>query len=206
MLFAFLVHVSGVVAPGTPAGSVLAGMIEHKADATSVQLLVRGILCNLLVCLAVWSAARLRSEGARLVVVFGCVMVFITSGFEHVVANMTTFSLGLYAGLPGASVSEMARNIALVGLGNLIGGALLVGAAYAYRSRPALPQVQTDTSRTGALPSAHVPADTSPHGRAAQRAGAGGHPRHGPAAQRPGAPGNTVTRNTGVTRRRTTVA
>ena len=78
-------------------------------------------------CLAVWSAARLRSESARLVVVFGCVMVFITSGFEHVVANMTTFSLGLYAGLPGASVVEMARSIALVGLGNLIGGALLVG-------------------------------------------------------------------------------
>ena len=52
-------------------------------------------------CLAVWSAARLRSEGARIVVVFACVMVFITSGFEHVVANMTTFSLGLYGGLPG---------------------------------------------------------------------------------------------------------
>ena len=109
MLFAFLVHVSGVVAPGTPGGTVLAGMIEHKADATSMQLFTRGILCNLLVCLAVWSAARLRSEGARLVVVFGCVMVFITSGFEHVVANMTTFSLGLYGGLPGADVIEMAQ-------------------------------------------------------------------------------------------------
>ena len=95
LLFAFLVHVSGVLAPGTPGGTVLAGMVEHKADETSVQLLVRGILCNLLVCLAVWCAARLRSEGARIVVVFGCVMVFITSGFEHVVANMTTFSLGL---------------------------------------------------------------------------------------------------------------
>ena len=135
LLFAFPVHASGVLAPDTPGGTVLAGMIEHKAQATSMQLLVRGILCNLLVCLAVWSAARLRSEGARLVVVFGCVMVFITSGFEHVVANMTTFALGLYGGLPGADLVEMARNLALVGLGNLIGGALLVGAAYAYGTR-----------------------------------------------------------------------
>ena len=79
MLFAFLVHVSGVLAPGTPGGTVLAGMIEHKADATSMQLFTRGILCNLLVCLAVWGAARLRSEGARLVVVFG-----VRDGVHHV--------------------------------------------------------------------------------------------------------------------------
>ena len=157
MLFAFLVHVSGVLAPGTPGGTVLAGMIEHKADATSLQLLVRGILCNLLVCLAVWSAARLRSEGARLVVVFGCVMVFITSGFEHVVANMTTFSLGLYGGLPGADVIEMARNLTLVGLGNLVGGALLVGAAYAYRGKGAPRRTDADGSGSGALPSDRVP-------------------------------------------------
>jgi len=153
MLFAFLVHVSGVLAPGTPGGSVLAAMVEHKAHETSVQLVVRGILCNLLVCLAVWCAARLRSEGARIAVVFACVMVFITSGFEHVVANMTTFSLGLYGGLPGATVAEMARNIALVGLGNLVGGALLVGAAYAYGSRPR----ESDVSDSGALPGDREP-------------------------------------------------
>ncbi|MBO3101840.1 formate/nitrite transporter family protein [Cellulomonas fengjieae] len=154
MLFAFLVHVSGVLAPGTAGGTVLAGMVEHKAHETSLQLLVRGILCNLLVCLAVWSAARLRSEGARIAVVFGCVMVFITSGFEHVVANMTTFSLGLYGGLPGADLAEMARNIALVGLGNLIGGAILVGAAYAYGSggRPGTgPVGQPDGADAAAL-------------------------------------------------------
>lgn len=136
VVFAFLVHVSGVLAPGTPGGTVLAGMVEHKAHETSVQLFVRGILCNLLVCLAIWCAARLRSEGARIAVVFACVMVFITSGFEHVVANMTTFSLGLYGGLPGATIAEMARNITFVGLGNIVGGAVLVGAAYAYGTRP----------------------------------------------------------------------
>ncbi|MEZ0448193.1 formate/nitrite transporter family protein [Cellulomonas sp. ICMP 17802] len=161
MVFALLVHLSGVLAPGTPGGAVLAGMIEHKAAETAPQLLVRGILCNLLVCLAVWCAARLQSESARIAVVFGCVMVFITSGFEHVVANMTTFSLGLYGGLPGATVAEMARNIALVGLGNLIGGGILVGAAYAYRGRPRTPVTpsadESDVSDSAALPGDREP-------------------------------------------------
>ena len=132
MAFAALVHASGVLAPGTPAGDTLAGMIEHKAASTDGQLFVRGILCNLLVCLAIWCAGRLESEGARIAVVFACVMVFITSGFEHVVANMTTFSVGLFAGLPHATAGEFARNVLWVGLGNVVGGAVLVGAAYAY--------------------------------------------------------------------------
>ena len=51
----------------------------------------------------------------------------------------------------------MARNIALVGLGNLIGGAVLVGAAYAYGSRPAPPHVQSDEPDSGALPSDREP-------------------------------------------------
>ncbi|WP_449385818.1 formate/nitrite transporter family protein [Cellulomonas soli] len=135
MVFAALVHFSGITALGTPAGDSIAWMIEHKAAETNAQLFFRGVLCNLMVCLAIWCSNRLRSEGARITAIFACVMVFITSGFEHVVANMTTFSLGLYGDLPGATVGEMARNIALVGLGNLVGGGLLVGAAYAYRGR-----------------------------------------------------------------------
>lgn len=132
--FAALVHASGVLAPGTAPGDALAGMIAHKAEATNLELFARGIGCNLLVCLAIWCAGRLESEGARIVAIFACVMVFITSGFEHVVANMTTFSLGLFGALPHATAGEFARNVLWVGLGNLVGGALLVGAAYAYGS------------------------------------------------------------------------
>jgi nitrite transporter NirC len=139
MAFSTVVHLSGTVDPGTAAGRTIAGMVAHKAAETSTELFFRGVLCNLMVCLAVWCAARLRSEGARLVMIFACVAVFITSGFEHVVANMTTFSLGLLGGLPGASWLELARNVGVVGLGNLVGGGLLVGAAYAYTARPARP-------------------------------------------------------------------
>ncbi|WP_129337803.1 formate/nitrite transporter family protein [Cellulomonas endophytica] len=135
VLLAALVHVSGVTAPGTAAGAAVAGMLEHKTAASPLQLLVRGVLCNVLVCLAVWTAHRLRSEGARIAVIVGCVAVFVASGFEHVVANMTTFSLGLLGGLPHATPGAFAANLLLVGLGNTVGGALLVGAAYACGSR-----------------------------------------------------------------------
>ena len=133
---------------------MIATMIEHKAAETTSQLFFRGILCNLLVCLAIWSAARLQSEGAKIAMIFACVMVFITSGFEHVVANMTTFSVGLLGGLPGATWAEFARNVGAVGLGNLVGGGLLVGAAYvvaAGRGVPVPPQVlpQAQTAANG---------------------------------------------------------
>lgn len=166
VVFAALVHASGVLAPGTPAGATLAGMIEHKAATSDGQLFVRGALCNLLVCLAIWCAGRLGSEGARIAVVFACVMVFITSGFEHVVANMTTFSLGLFGGLPHATVGEFARNVLWVGLGNLVGGALLVGAPYAYGARTPTRAAAGHRPATddgpGALVGAGAGRDTSP--------------------------------------------
>jgi nitrite transporter NirC len=161
MVFAGIVHASGVVRPDTAGGEALAAMIAHKAEATDGELFARGIGCNLLVCLAVWCAARLESEGARITAIFACVMVFITSGFEHVVANMTTFSLGLFGALPHATVAEFARNVLWVGLGNLVGGALLVGAAYAYgtgRAQRAQRAHDEPTAAAGAAGPAPVPA------------------------------------------------
>jgi nitrite transporter NirC len=115
-------------------------MIEHKAEATSGELFFRGVLCNLMVCLAIWCAGRLQNEVAKIIVIFACVMVFITSGFEHVVANMTTLSFGLMDGVPHATIGEFARNVLFVGLGNLVGGGLLVGAAnVAAASAPKAP-------------------------------------------------------------------
>lgn len=131
VLFAGMVHASGLVAPATPAGAMLAQLVHAKAEEPTGQLFWRGVLCNMLVCLAIWAGVRLTSESARLMVVFWCLLAFITSGYEHVVANMTTFGLAIAQGLPEATLAELARNMGVVGLGNLVGGAVLVGAAYA---------------------------------------------------------------------------
>lgn len=136
IVFAAIVHFSNTLNADTAAGRAIAGMIEHKAGETNVQLFFSGVLCNLMVCLAIWCAGRLQNEVAKIVVIFACVMVFITSGFDHVVANMTTFSFGLFDGVPGATVGEFARNVLFVGLGNLVGGGLLVGAANVVAASP----------------------------------------------------------------------
>ncbi|QTE29705.1 formate/nitrite transporter family protein [Pengzhenrongella sicca] len=153
-IFASMVHASGVLAPETAAGKMIATMLEGKSHEASSQLFWRGVLCNMLVCLAMWSAMRLKSEGAQLFVIFWCLLAFITSGFEHVVANMTTFSLGVLGGLPGASLADFGHNLLFVGLGNLVGGAIVVGAAYAViAGRP----------HDDASPAAHdVAADAAP--------------------------------------------
>ncbi|SDQ14152.1 formate/nitrite transporter family protein [Microbacterium sp. cf332] len=130
VVFATLVAASGVLRSNTAAGAMVSGMLAGKAHETPLELFVRGILCNVLVCLAIWMTVRLRSETARLVVVFAAILAFITSGFEHVVANMTTFTIGLLSGDPSATVPLFALNLVCVGAGNLVGGALVVGAGY----------------------------------------------------------------------------
>ncbi|WP_370935776.1 formate/nitrite transporter family protein [Amycolatopsis sp. cg13] len=148
IVFAWLVHEGGVLSIGGagghagPGAALLASLVKAKAAESASALFFRGVLCNFLVCLAVWMAARTKSDGAKLALIFWCLLAFISSGFEHVVANMTTFSLGLMNGVPGATVGEFGRNLLFVGLGNLVGGGLLVGAAYTLlgkRSRPERP-------------------------------------------------------------------
>jgi nitrite transporter len=100
------------------------------------ELFARGILCNILVCLAVWCSFRMKEETGKLVMIFWCLFAFITTGFEHSVANMTLLAIPLLA--PGAAdgaIIGYVYNISIVSLGNFIGGALLVGGAYWYISK-----------------------------------------------------------------------
>ncbi|NHT19523.1 formate/nitrite transporter family protein [Cellulomonas sp. IC4_254] len=166
-VLAVILHLSGALGPDRPAGRMIASMIAHKSEETGTELFFRGVMCNLMVCLAIWCAGRLQNEVAKIVVIFACVMVFITSGFEHVVANMTTFSFGLVGGIEGATVAEFARNVLLVGLGNLVGGGLLVGAANAVAAAPArvpatpaAPTTPAAVEPAGATPEPEVLAPT----------------------------------------------
>lgn len=140
IVFATLVFFSGVVKSGSSAYGYLESYLTGKVGSTSVELFFKAILCNVLVCLAVWSGLRLKSEGAKLFMIFLCLLAFITSGFEHVVANMTSFSLGLWLQIPGIGAGQFLHNLAIVGIGNLVGGAL-VGLAYVHISRREVPTV-----------------------------------------------------------------
>ncbi|MGV9341718.1 formate/nitrite transporter family protein [Streptomyces sp. NPDC003688] len=149
---AWLVHAAGVLgvapAPGAPAPGLmgLTGMLHAKMAESGEAMFFRGVLCNFLVCLTVWMGMRTRSDAAKIMLIFAGILAFVASGFEHVVANMTTFSLGLFEHVPGVTVGAFAHNLLYVGLGNLVGGGLLVGVAYAVAGRRGTPSVTTPDS------------------------------------------------------------
>lgn len=106
-----------------------------------------GILCNVLVCLAVWVAMAARSITDKILAMFFPIAAFVAAGFEHCVANMYFIPFGLFikwwapdsfwADLashggtpPEIPLDQFAINLAAVTLGNWVGGALLVGAVY----------------------------------------------------------------------------
>ena len=102
----------------------------YKIDNSFLELLMRGVLCNILVCLAVFCAYKLKNETAKIAVIFCCIFPFITSGFEHSVANMTLFSLAYMIDASTVSVADIFHNLIPVTVGNAIGGALFIGYAF----------------------------------------------------------------------------
>lgn len=104
-----------------------------KMAAPALQLFLRGILCNILVCLAVWSGFQTKNDAAKLIMVFWCLLAFFSTGFEHSVANMTTFVVALLSPAKAAgsvSVGGMFYNLLWVTLGNMVGGIFFVAFPY----------------------------------------------------------------------------
>jgi nitrite transporter NirC len=107
-------------------------LVETKMNLPGEQLLWRAVLANWLVCLGVWMAARVKSESARILLIFWCMFTFITSGFEHSVANMTGLMLGLLLPHDASAISwgGYAYNLAVSTFGNILGGAGFVAGLY----------------------------------------------------------------------------
>ncbi|VWC53006.1 formate transporter [Burkholderia lata] len=104
---------------------------EIKITTPAVPLFAKGLLCNWLVCLAIWMAARTSNDGAKLGLIFWPIFAFVASGFEHSVANMFVFSLALIAPHPdGITLVGAIHNELFVTLGNLAGGTVFVGLGY----------------------------------------------------------------------------
>lgn len=132
----------------------LLGGFTLKTAASKISLsfseaFILGILCNFLVCIAVWMAAGAKDGITKAVCAFFPVWTFIASGFEHSIANMFYIPAGIFAKSQtlyaakalelGASqsgidalnwMSMFTRNLIPVTLGNIIGGSVFVGLVY----------------------------------------------------------------------------
>ncbi|ERK28323.1 formate/nitrite transporter family protein [Clostridium intestinale] len=114
-----------------PVGQFILSASATKMALPIHELIFRGILCNILVCLAIWCSFKMKEETGKLIMIFWCLFAFITTGFEHSVANMTLLSIGLFIPHTAAvSLSGFIYNLSFVTLGNMIGGALVLAIPY----------------------------------------------------------------------------
>lgn len=128
-------------------GKTALSIASSKASLETVPLFFLAVLCNVLVCLAVWMSFGARSITDKIVVIVPPIAAFVAAGFEHSIANLYFLPYALaikawasadfwiaigqdataYAGL---TISSSIHNIVVATVGNLVGGSLMVGAVY----------------------------------------------------------------------------
>ena len=106
---------------------------RSKISLDPVSAVARGILCNVLVCLAVWLCMGARSVTDKILAIVFPITAFVACGFEHSVANMYFLPIGIALAVGGTaplSVSGAFSNLMLVTFGNVLGGTVLVALVY----------------------------------------------------------------------------
>ncbi|MDF1702448.1 MAG: formate/nitrite family transporter [Planctomycetota bacterium] len=109
----------------------------HKCNLGFVQAVALGMLCNALVCLAVWLCFSARTTTDKVLAILFPITAFVACGFEHSVANMYFVPAGLFIADAMGQASEgltwgrfLMNNLLPVTIGNILGGSVLVGAVY----------------------------------------------------------------------------
>ena len=144
---------------GGQVGATALRAAQAKAMLPFGQAFLLGMLCNTLVCLAVWLSLSSRLPAHRLIVLVLPIAAFVAAGFEHAVANMYIIPFGLLIKAAAAEgfwqaarldpsafaaldLGGTARNLLAVTLGNIVGGAVLVAGVYwlLYRRRAQAPR------------------------------------------------------------------
>ena len=128
---AVMVHWSGIngLADGA-VGATAMRIAETKLALAPTEAFVRGILCNVLVCLAVWLCYGARSASGKILAIVFPIAGFVALGFEHSVANMYMIPAGWLAGSDLVTAGGYAANLLFVTIGNVIGGGVLVALVY----------------------------------------------------------------------------
>jgi Formate/nitrite family of transporters len=134
VVLAVVFWASGLASGAT--SDLMASTSAAKMAVPLWPLFFRGVLCNTLVCLAVWCSFRCKSDSGKLIMIFWCLYCFITCGFEHSIANMTLLTVGLLSpGGAAVSLSGYFYNILVVTFGNMAGAIIFLALPYAIISK-----------------------------------------------------------------------
>ena len=134
----FLADLQGM--GGGSVGDAMVALAVGKVTPSWHTLFFKGVLCNLLVCLAVWIGFGARTTADKVLGIILPVAAFVVMGFEHCVANMFFLPMGLaakaagfgaaVAGAESLTAASLAYNLSAATLGNIAGGILIVGVGY----------------------------------------------------------------------------
>jgi formate/nitrite transporter len=145
-------------AGGGVVGSTAVSIAASKCALPFIEAFFKGVLCNVLVCLAVWLAMAGRSVTDKILAILFPISAFVACGFEHSVANMYFIPVGIFindlapSGTFAAPVNlnwmGLVRNLVPVTLGNIVGGAGMVGLVYwiIYRRGEVLKRITEENS------------------------------------------------------------
>ena len=130
--FTFLMVYCCGLTSNEPYQSAITSIAVAKTSMPWLTVFLKGVGANWCVCLAVWLALTSRSITGKM---FGCwlpVMAFVALGYEHSIANMFYIPLGMLEGAPVTIGHAITANLIPATLGNIVGGALMVGTLHSY--------------------------------------------------------------------------
>ncbi len=198
---------AGGPTPGSLTFAKLSGIAEQKAITESdVQIFLRAVGCNWLVCLAIWLALAAEDIGGKILGIFFPITAFVAMGFDHVVANMFFLPAAMFAHVPELTWGHVVNNLVFAFVGNAVGAVVFVAGTYWYlhvRGRPAGSPTtgDSDAGERGAVPDrtaatgdayptegATTGGSTRGNGRIATTSGAGDRGRAEPGGAGPGGP------------------
>ena len=129
-LFAYAAKYTGILTGG--AQELAVATATAKCGMTFGQAVVKAIMCNWLVCMAVFLAGAANDLGGKMVGIWFPISTFVAIGLEHSVANLFLLPLGLLGGAEVSTMDVIVKNLIPVTIGNAIAGAIVVAAGYSY--------------------------------------------------------------------------
>lgn len=130
LLISLVANYTGILTGG--GSDMIVATVMKKCSADFGPTLVKGVMCNWLICLAVWLCTMARGLGGKMIGAWFPISMFVAIGFEHSVTNMFILPAGLLAGAPVSFLDVLLKNLIPVTIGNAIAGALVVAVSMSF--------------------------------------------------------------------------
>ncbi len=128
----FMANEVGIFSAGASCRDYLHHLADKKVHSDFYTVFLKGIGANWLVCLGTWMGYAAKDIIGKTVGIWIPVMIFVTLGYEHSIANMFYIPAAIYSGADITWINFIVKNLIPATLGNIVGGAALVGCVYWY--------------------------------------------------------------------------